>query len=210
MDEEKRHEYHGITARYRSSDARWFAVAGFAPMIVGATGMVGSSSSFFGWSFDIASFLGLGSFVLTEGALMLVPYFLISMLFFAGGVEWYVLCRHCPCYEYSGKEHGKENRFYCLANWGSPKIFEYKPGRISRLGQATFLIWTGFYLLFPVVYLLDRWELVLIQFVVASTFISSLRHWGCAHCPNSGCVLNCADQESKKRFLEDIKAGKVY
>jgi hypothetical protein len=202
--------HHGVTARYSSRDARWFAGAGFAPMIVGAIGMIGSGVSYFGWAFDIGSFFGAGTFILTESVLMIPLYFFISMLFFAGGVEWYVLCRHCPCYEHSGKEHGNENRFYCLANWGSPRIFECKPGPISRLGQATFLVWTGFYLLFPVVYLVDRWEFVIIQLVMTAVFVLSLRHWVCSQCPNFWCVLNCVDEKSRRRFLEAVERGEVY
>ncbi len=141
---------------------------------------------------------------------MLILYFIISMLFFAGGLEWYVLCRHCPCYEFSGGEHGNQNRFYCLGNWGSPKLFKDKPGQISRIGQATFLGFTSFFLLFPIVYFVDRWEFVLFQLVMAISFIVTLRHWGCSQCPNFGCILNCVDEKRKKQFLEDLEAGKIY
>jgi hypothetical protein len=183
---------------------------GFAPMVVGAIGMFGSSVSYFAWTFDIGSVLGLGPFVLGEGVLMFPIYFALSMLFFAGGIEWYVLCRHCPCYEHSGTEHGNERRFYCLANWGSPKIFKYKPSRISRLGQAAFLIGSGFFILFPILYLLDRWDFLLIQLVVAVSFMVTLRHWGCSQCPNFGCILNCVDEENQQAFADAVERGEVY
>ena len=210
MNNEKQKVYHDVVARYNNHDARWFATIGFAPYIIAFAGMVTSSISYFGWSFDIGSFFGLGSFVLTEGMIMLIVYFIISMGFFAGGLEWYVLCRHCPCYEYSGEEHGKENRFYCLANWGSPKLFKFKPGGISRLGQATFLIFTAFFLLFPILYFLDRWEFVLFQLVMAVFFIVTLRHWGCSQCPNFSCILNCVPKEKREKFLKAVEAGEVY
>jgi hypothetical protein len=210
LTEEKSRIYCGVVSRYTSSDARWFATLGFAPMVVGLIGMFGSSISYFGWSFDIGAFFGFGSFVLGEGVLMFLVYSALSMLFFAGGIEWYVLCRHCPCYEHSGREHGNEGRFYCLANWGSPKIFKYKPGRISRLGQAAFLIGSGFFVLFPVAYLFDRWEFVLIQLVVAVSFMATLRHWGCSQCPNFGCVLNTVNHENRQAFTEALERGGVY
>lgn len=210
VQDEKHRTYHGVVARYHWHDARWFATIGWAPFIIAFAGMVTSSVSYFGWSFDIGSFFGLSSFVLTEGMLMLPVYFILSMLFFAGGIEWYVLCRHCPCYEHSGKEHGKENRFYCLANWGSPKPFKYKPGHISRAGQATFLGFTLFFLLFPILYFLDRWEFVLFQLVMALSFMVTLRHWGCSQCPNFGCILNCVSEDKKEQFLKAMEEGEIY
>lgn len=210
MNKEKQKVYHGVVARYHWHDARWFATIGFVPFVIAFIGMVTSSITYFGWSFDIGSFLGLGSFVLTEGMLMFPVHFILSMLFFAGGIEWYVLCRHCPCYEYSGKEHGKENRFYCLANWGSPKLFKYKPGHISRAGQATFLGFIAFFLLFPILYFLDRWEFVLFQLIVTISFVVTLRHWSCSQCPNFGCILNCVPEEKREKFLKSMEEGQIY
>jgi hypothetical protein len=210
MNEVERKTCHGIVSQYHWYDARWFAIIGFAPYIIAFAGMTTTSVSYFGWSFDIGSFLGLGPFILSEGMLMFVVYFTITMLFFAGGIEWYVLCRHCPCYEHSGVAHENEGRFFCLANWGSPKLFKYKPGQISRVGQATFLIFVGFFLLFPIVYFIDRWEFVLFQLTFALIFTVTLRHWGCSSCPNFGCVLNCVDEKSKQRFLQDLQEDKIY
>jgi hypothetical protein len=84
MTEEKQKVYHGIFARYHFHDARWFAVIGFAPYVVAFAGMITSSVSYFGWSFDIGSFLGLGPFVLTEAMLMFPVYLIITMLFRRG------------------------------------------------------------------------------------------------------------------------------
>ncbi|MHA2027201.1 MAG: hypothetical protein ACW98U_14965 [Candidatus Thorarchaeota archaeon] len=210
MTSDKQKLYYGITARYHWHDARWFATIGFAPFIIAFAGMVTTSISYIGWSFDIGLFFGVGSFVLTEGLLMFLVYFIVSMLFFAGGIEWYVLCRHCPCYEHSGAEHGNDGRFYCLANWGSPKLFKYKPGHISRLGQATFVGFVAFFLFFPLVYFLDRWEFFLFQIVMAVSFIVTLRHWGCSQCPNFGCILNSVPEERCERFLESISKGEIY
>lgn len=210
MREEKPKLYDGVVARYYWYDARWFATVGWAPFVIAFAGMITSSISYFGWSFDIGSHLGLNPFTITEGMLMLILYFIISMAFFAGGLEWYVLCRHCPCYEFSGKEHGKENRFYCLGNWGSPKLFKYKPGHISRLGQATFLGFTGFFLFFPIVYFIDRWEFVLFQLVMAVSFLVTLRHWACSRCPNFGCILNCTPEQDRQKFLESLNKGDIY
>jgi hypothetical protein len=210
VSEEKQKTYHGVVARYHFHDARWFAVIGWAPFIIAFAGMATSNISYLGLTFDIGSFLGLGSFVLTEGMLMIPLYFFVSMLFFVGGIEWYVLCRHCPCYEYSGREHGNEKRFYCLGNWGSPKPFKYKPGHISRAGQATFLGFVAFYLLFPMLYFLNRWEFLLFQVSFVVIFLVTLRHWACSSCPNFGCILNCVPEDQRQKFLEACERGEVY
>ncbi|MHA1770375.1 MAG: hypothetical protein ACTSYL_00270 [Candidatus Thorarchaeota archaeon] len=209
-DEGRQRVFYGIVADYTWHDMRWFAFFGFAPMFVGAIGMLFSGVSYLNWSFDIGALLGLGSLVLTEGILMIPVYFLISMLFFAGGVEWWVLCRHCPCYEHSGVKHGNEKKFYCLGNWGSPKLFKYRPGRISKAGQAVFLLWVGFYLFFPILYMLYRWDLVIIQIIVAASFVLTLRHWACSRCPNFGCVLNCVPKQDQELFLQAVARGEVY
>ncbi len=210
MSEGKQKVFHGVVARYHWHDARWFAIIGFTPFVIAFIGMITSSVTYLGWSFDIDAFLGLDSFVFTEGMLMFLVYFIISMLFFAGGIEWYVLCRHCPCYEYSGKEHGKVNRFFCLANWGSPKLFKYEPRLISRGGQAVFLGFVAFFLFFPILYFVDRLEFALFQLIIAVLFMTTLRHWACSSCPNFGCIINCVPQEQRQKFLNDCKDGKVY
>ncbi len=209
-DEEKQSVYCGIHARYSSKDARWFAIISFATMIVAYIGIASSSISYVGLSFDIGVFLGLDSFVLTE-AMIIIPIHLIIAMIFFGGAEWYVLCRHCVCYEHSGKEHGDENKFYCLANWGSPKLFKYEPSPVSTAGRAVFLIWgIGFSFLFPVLYLWDRLDWLIAYLLMTFAFLVTLRHWGCSSCPNFGCALNCVSEENRKAFEEKLIAGEVY
>lgn len=210
MSDERSARYHGVIARYSVHDMRWFAVIGFVPFVVGALGMMFSPVNYFGLSYDIGEVLGLGSFVLTESMIMVAIFFLFGMLFFAGGIEWYVLCRHCPCYEHSGKEHGNEGRFYCLANWGSPKLFKYKPGRISRGGQLVFVTWSLLFYALPILYLVDRLELVAVQIIVIASFFFTLRHWCCSKCPNFGCILNCVPEVERSRFVEAFESGQVY
>ncbi len=217
MSEEKSKEefkqavYCGIHARYTSRQAQWFMMMSFTAMIVGYVGFWGSSISYFGLSLDIGLILGLDSFVLTESMLMIPIHFIVSMIFFAGGIEWYLLCRHCPCYEHSGKEHGNEGRFYCLANWGSPKLFKYDPAPVTRFGQAVFLLWgIGFAFIFPIIYLLDRFGWLLVYALVTSSFFISLQHFHCSTCPNFGCFLNTVPEEKRKEFLEVLRSGEIY
>ncbi|MHA1493472.1 MAG: hypothetical protein ACTSRQ_05600 [Candidatus Thorarchaeota archaeon] len=89
-------------------------------------------------------------------------------------------------------------------------MFKYKPGHISRGEQAIFLIFVAFYALSPAFYLTDRWELFVIQFVMAFVFIVTLRHWGCSQCPNFGCILNTVPEEKRMKFLEALKKREIY
>ncbi|UCE10859.1 MAG: hypothetical protein JSW61_02730 [Candidatus Thorarchaeota archaeon] len=203
--------YCGIHARYHGRDARWFATISFATMLMAYIAMAGSSISYLGLTFDIGTLIGLGPFVLTESMIMIPIHFLVSMLFFAGGIEWYVLCRHCPCYEHSGKEHGNDKRFYCLANWGSPKLFKYDPSPVSRAGQAIFLIWgIGYAFLFPLIYLWDRLDWLLAYLIVTFAFLATLRHWACSSCPNFGCPLNHVPSENREEFMKKLESGEIY
>ncbi len=202
--------YCGIHARYSSSDAKWFAIISFSVMILAYIGLAGSSISYFGFSFDLGGFLGLSQFILSESMIMIPLHFLIAMIFF-GGVEWYVLCRHCPCYEHSGKEHGNEGKFYCLANWGSPKLFKYNPTPVSSAGRLVFLIWgIGWAFLFPLIYLWDRLDWLLGYGLVTIAFLATLRHWGCSSCPNFGCALNCTPEKNREKFTKKLEAGEIY
>ncbi len=213
MSEEKGQKqavYCGVVARYGWNDARWFAIMGWIPFLIGFIGMVQSDISYFGFSFDIGSILGLGSFILSEAILMIPVYFIIAMIFFAGGVEWYVLCRHCPCYEYSGREHGKDGRFYCLANWGSPKLFKYDPTPVSTAGRIVFVVWVSFSYLFPILYFWTRLDLVIIQLIVSGGFMMTLRKWCCSACPNFGCALNTVPEDKREAFLEKLESGEIY
>jgi hypothetical protein len=207
---EKQKVYCGIHARYSGEDAKWFGTISFSVMIIAYIGMVTSSISYFGWSFDIGSLLGLDPFVLSESMIMVPLHFIIAMVFF-GFVEWYVLCRHCPCYEHSGKEHGNTKRFYCLANWGSPKLFKYDPSPVSGAGRAVFLIWgIGWAFLLPIFYLWDRIDWFLAYLLVVVAFLATLRHWGCSSCPNFGCALNTVPKDKEDQFKQKLESGEIY
>lgn len=201
---------HGIHARYHSKDARWFAIVSLATMLISYIGMINSSIRYFGFSFDIGSFLSLPSIIVSESMIMIPLHFFIAMIFFAG-VEWYVLCRHCPCYEYSGKEHGNKDKFYCLANWGSPKLFQYEPSSVSMAGRVVFLAWgIGFSFLFQTLYLWDRLDWLVAYLLIAFTFLATLRHWACSSCPNFGCALNCVPEDNREGFLKEMESGRIY
>lgn len=201
---------YGIHVRYHRNDARWFAIISLATMLISYIGMANSSISYFGFSSDIGSYLSLYPFIVSESMIMIPFHFLIAMMFFAG-VEWYVLCRHCPCYEYSGKEHRNEDKFYCLANWGSPKLFKYKSSSVSTTGRVVFLAWgIGFSFLFQTLYLWDRLDWLVAYLFIVFMFLATLRHWACSSCPNFGCVLNCVPEDDRKRFIEEMKSGKIY
>ncbi len=76
--------YCGVHARYSSTDARWFATISFATMAVAYIGMISSKVSYLGIEFDIGSYVGLGSFTLTESMLMVPLHFIVAMIFFGG------------------------------------------------------------------------------------------------------------------------------
>ncbi|WP_455283871.1 hypothetical protein [[Eubacterium] cellulosolvens] len=187
----------GVRLRYDKSDLKWFMLFGWTPLLTGAIFMATSSISYLGLGFMI------GPLAINEGTIMILPLLALSMTFFVG-VEWYVLCRHCPIYQYSGQEHDNEKRFYCVGNWGSPKLFRYKPGKISWIEKVTFILWPTLSFCFPLLYVLDRFELILIQLLIVFVFWFTLNHWLCASCPNFGCILNHVPSDQRREFQETM------
>lgn len=56
------------------------------------------------------------------------------MIAFFGFIEIRVMCSHCPHYAES------PTSLKCWANYGSPKLWQYRPGPMSLVEKAVFFI----------------------------------------------------------------------
>ena len=65
---------------------------------------------------------------------LLVPWLVIIFCFF-GVAEIRVMCSHCPHYAEPGRT------LSCWANYGSPKLWSYRPGPTARTEKVLF--WGG-------------------------------------------------------------------
>lgn len=128
---------------------------------------------------------------------MLVPWLILIVGYF-GFLEIRVMCSHCPHYA----EEGGSLR--CWANYGSPKIWKYRPGPMSLLEKAVFFIGLAFVWGYPLIFLITSLHLFLliVYLLTASGFFMTLRMFLCSQCMNFACPLNTVDNEVRIDFFD--------
>jgi len=128
----------------------------------------------------------------------LVPW-LIAALGYFGFVEIRVMCSHCPHYAELGTSSLK-----CWANYGSPKLWKYRPGPMSR--AETFWFFGGFIviLIYPLVFLLigAQWFLLAMYVLTTAGAALTLLKSFCSQCINFACPLNRVDDATRQAFFE--------
>ena len=143
------------------------------------------------------SFLLGGAGIYHVSGWWLVPWMIIVVGFF-NFVEIRVLCSHCPHYA----EEGGSLR--CWANYGSPKIWKYRPGPMTLLEKTVLL--TGFALVwgYPLFFLIADFQLFLLIVypLTVAGFFMTLRTFLCSQCMNFACPLNTVNSEIRKDFFD--------
>lgn len=124
-------------------------------------------------------------------------YIAIAVGFF-GLLEIRVMCSHCPHYAEEGKT------LSCWANHGSPKLWKYRPGPMSR--TETFLFFSGILAVwgFPLPFFAftGTWLLFTLYILTNTAFFVTLKLFLCSKCMNFACPLNGVDQNGRDMFLE--------
>jgi len=127
----------------------------------------------------------------------LLPWLVIIFGYF-GFVEIRVMCSHCPHYAEEGRS------LQCWANYGSPKIWHYRPGPMTLLEKVIFL--GGFTLVwgFPLFFLISsgQWFLLLVYLLTVGGFFMTLTTFLCSQCINFACPLNSVKNEIRETFFE--------
>ena len=143
------------------------------------------------------SFLLGGAGIYHVGGWWLIPWLIIVIGFF-GFVEIRVLCSHCPHYAEEGSS------LKCWANYGSPKIWKYRPGPMTFLEKAVFF--AGFALVwgYPLIFLVADFQLFLLIVypLTVAGFFMTLRTFLCSQCMNFACPLNTVKDEVRRDFFE--------
>ncbi len=116
---------------------------------------------------------------------------------FFGFVEIRVMCSHCPHYAEKGK------RLQCWANYGSPKLWKYRPGPMSFGEKFSFL--AGFVIIwgYPLIFLFSggQWFLLLVYSLTVAGFFMTLKLSFCTQCMNFACPLNAVEGEARQDFF---------
>jgi hypothetical protein len=145
----------------------------------------------------LPSFVVGGTGVFRINPWWLVPWLVIVFGYF-GFVEIRVMCSHCPHYAEPGKS------LQCWANYGSPRLWKYRPGPMSVAEKIVFE--AGLVLVFgyPLVFLLlgAQWLLLVIYFLTGASFVATLRRSYCSQCMNFACPLNIVDEKVRTAFFQ--------
>jgi len=147
--------------------------------------------------FGMAIFIigGVGVFLFSPWALVV---WLVCIISYFGLIEIRVMCSHCPHYAEPGLKSLK-----CWANYGSPKLWRYRPGPMSIAEKIVFFAGLIIIFLSPVVFILlvNNLLLLAIYVVILAAGTYSLRHFLCGQCMNFACPLNHVDQKLRDRFF---------
>lgn len=115
-----------------------------------------------------------------------------------GLLEIRVMCSHCPHYA----EEGSTLR--CWANYGSPKLWTYRPGPMSHMERFWFYAGMVAVLGYPLVFILlgQQWLLLVLYMATTVSAGATLKFVFCTHCMNFACPLNATGVEARRAFFE--------
>ena len=121
------------------------------------------------------SFLLGGAGIYHINGWMLIPWLLLIVGYF-GFVEIRVMCSHCPHYAEEG------NTLKCWANYGSFKIWKYRPGPMTSWEKIIFFI--GFILVwgYPISFLISgvQYFLLIVYLLTVAGFFLTLKTFLCS------------------------------
>ena len=122
------------------------------------------------------------------------PLIYVALCLIQVNVMYYFKCPHCPYYEKGGFFHK------CFMMWGFPKIYKKRtgptPSFLSKYVPVAILVIT----LYPVYWLLQEWELLLIYALSWGVLVGVLADH-CARCIYFECKFNSVPDELRKIYL---------
>ncbi len=127
----------------------------------------------------------------------LIPWIGFVIAYF-GFVEIRVMCSHCPHYAESA------TTLKCWANYGSPKLWKYRPGPMTMIEKTIFF--AGFAVVwgYPLWFLIISKQMFLltVYLITTSGFFLTLTRFMCSQCINFACPLNSVDEKTRGQFLD--------
>jgi len=128
---------------------------------------------------------------------LLIPWIIFVVAFF-GFIEIRVMCSHCPHYA------EPLTSLKCWANYGSPKLWKYRPGPMTILEKTIFfggfaIVW-GYPL--PFLILSKQLFLLVVYSMITSGFFMTLINFMCSQCMNFACPLNTVKNDVRRDFFE--------
>jgi hypothetical protein len=130
-------------------------------------------------------------------ALFLIPWVAVCAAYF-GFVEIRVMCSHCPHYAEPGTRSLR-----CWANYGSPKLWRYRPGPMTRGEKLTVIGGLAVIAGFPAAVLLagGQWMALAVFGALAAVMAAVMRTLMCRRCMNLACPLNAVPADIRSAFF---------
>jgi hypothetical protein len=130
-------------------------------------------------------------------AWLLIPWIGLLVSYF-GFVEIRVMCSHCPHYAEPGTQS-----LQCWANYGSPKLWTYRPGPMSAGEKAVFFAGLALIGGYPLAFLMIGMQWLLLAMFVALVVVmaAAMRARLCSRCMNFACPLNRVEPSVRAMFF---------
>ena len=130
-------------------------------------------------------------------AWLLAPWILLCVSYF-GLIEIRVMCSHCPHYAEPGTKS-----LQCWANYGSPKLWKYRPGPMTT-GEK-FIFFAGLVLIagypLPFLFIGSQWLLLAMFAALVIVMGGAMRKRMCSRCMNFACPLNVVEPAVRAQFF---------
>ena len=117
----------------------------------------------FGFLFVVSpSFIIAGIIIIKFNPFLLFPWVVLILSYF-GFIEIRVMCSHCPHYAESEIKILK-----CWANYGSPKLWEYRPGPMSLNEKIIFYLGFTIILIYPITFFILENSYIFLDYILYS------------------------------------------
>ena len=128
---------------------------------------------------------------------LIFPWIGLAVSYF-GFIEIRVMCSHCPHYA-----EPDTNSLQCWANYGSPKLWKYRPGLMTRWEKIVFFTGLVIIAAYPLVCIIigAQWLLLVLFIIATSGMAAVMGRLMCAHCMNFACPLNHVDRTTRELFF---------
>lgn len=145
----------------------------------------------------IPSFILGGIGIAWVNAWLLLPWIGLVITCF-GLIEIRVMCSHCPHY---AEPDGRS--LQCWANYGSPKLWKYNPGPMTRGEKLVFFAGLVVIAGYPLAFLIGaaQWLLLALFGVTVAVMANLMGRLMCAHCMNFACPFNQVDRTTRALFF---------
>ncbi len=130
--------------------------------------------------------------------ILMIPWIAFILLYF-GLIEIRVMCSHCPHYAEPGTK-----TLTCWANYGSPKIWRYRPGPMSLSEKIVFFSGIVMIAMHPIIIMIITKQIIILSVFVLYIMIGCflIHNYMCKKCMNIACPFNSISSETRDKFLK--------